>query len=142
MISEIFCIPPSLTTQLSSLVFHKTAGAPIYVLNFLRSLCEEGLIQFALTTRRWEYQLEGIRGKELPHGVVQYMRSQMLKLPQSHRLVLKVAACLGHRFDYSTFQVRAISSRISSLLVSSPAFVKSARAHNPLVHLLSLTGLL
>lgn len=109
MISEIFCIPPSLTTQLSSIVLFKTAGAPIYILNFLRTLCEEGQIHFALTARRWEYQIEGIRKKELPTGVVQYMRLQMLKLPHSQRLVLKVAACLGHRFDFRTFQVRTTS---------------------------------
>lgn len=110
MISETFCIPPSLTAELSSIVFHKTAGAPIYVLNFLQSLCEEGLIRFSLTARRWEYHIKGIRMKELPNGVVQYMRSQMLQLPESDRLVLKVAACLGHRFDYNTFQVRTSSA--------------------------------
>ncbi|KAL7537767.1 hypothetical protein ACHAXR_008044 [Thalassiosira sp. AJA248-18] len=113
IISETFCFPPSLAEQLALVVFNKTAGAPMYVVNFLQSLCEEGLIRFNLTDRRWEYQIKGILLKELPEGVVQYLTSQMEKLPQSYRLVLKVAACLGHSFDYAIFQKAKVTTMIN-----------------------------
>jgi len=112
MISEVFCLPPSLSQKLSSIVFNKTAGGPIYVVKLLQSLCEEGLIRFSLTARRWEYQIGKIGLKVLPAGVVQYMTVEMEKLPHSYRLVLEVAACLGHPFDYHTFKKAKVQGKL------------------------------
>jgi predicted ATPase len=44
---------------------------------------------------------------------VQYMTSQMEKLPQSYRLVLKLAACLGHSFEYEIFKKAKVTTKIN-----------------------------
>ncbi|KAL7531691.1 hypothetical protein ACHAXR_008840 [Thalassiosira sp. AJA248-18] len=103
LISESMSLPPSLSQPLASLVHRKTAGSPNYVVNFLWSLNREGIIRFNLATRRWEYRIEAIRRKEVPKEIVEYMMMQMTSLPPSYRLVLKLASCLGHSFDHSTF---------------------------------------
>lgn len=42
--------------------------------------------------------------REIPKEIVVYMTTQMGKLPQSLRLVLKLASCLGHSFDLDLFR--------------------------------------
>ena len=42
--------------------------------------------------------------KEIPKEIVVYMTTQMERLPQSHRVVLKLASCLGHTFDLELFR--------------------------------------
>ncbi|KAL7541825.1 hypothetical protein ACHAXR_011258 [Thalassiosira sp. AJA248-18] len=104
LISECMCLPPKLSRPLSTVVTSKTAGCPNYLVNVLRSLNQDGLIRFSLTTRRWEYQIESIKQREIPEEIVEYLTMQMSKLPQSYCLVLKLASCLGRSFDYDTFQ--------------------------------------
>ena len=41
------------------------------------------------------------------------MTLQMEKLPQNYRLVLKVAACLGHSFDYHTFKKAKVNTNLN-----------------------------
>ena len=134
MISEVFSLPPNLSQQLSSVVFNKTAGHPIYVINFIESLCNEGLIRFSLITGCCEYQIRKIRLKELPTGVVQYMKSRMEKLHHQYRLVLEVAACLGQPFDYSTFKKANVKAnfKLEDLLpiVASFGFIQELAPNN------------
>ena len=82
------CLPPSLSQPLSAIIHSKTAGSPLFCLNFL----SDGLIRFNLTTRRWDYDRKSILMKEIQLSVVQYMKSQKEKLPLSYRLVLKLAS--------------------------------------------------
>lgn len=106
LISEAMCLPPSLSQPLSTIIHSKTAGSPLFCVNFLT----DGLIRFNLTTRRWDYDIKSILTKEIPLSVVQYMKSQMVKLPLSFRLVLKLASCLGNHFDYATFLKAKVKS--------------------------------
>ena len=99
LISESMCLPPSLSQPLSAIIHSKTAGSPLFCVHFLN----DGLIRFNLNTRRWEYHIRSILMKEIPLSVVQYMKSQLAKMPLSYRLVLKLASCLGDHFDYATF---------------------------------------
>jgi len=104
MISEKLCLPLSLCKILSLIVHNKTAGAALFLVNFLQSLGEEGVIRFNLSKRRNEYDIGHIRRKEVPAGAVLYMKSQMSKLLSGYSLALKVASCLGHEFDYVTMK--------------------------------------
>ena len=107
-ISESMCLPPSLSAYLSSVLHRKTAGSPL----FLRSLLSDGMIRYNLTTRRYDYDTNKILMKEIPQEIVQYLASKMSLLPQSYRLVLKLASCLGFCFDGATFT----KARVSCLL--------------------------
>eukprot|EP00571_Detonula_confervacea_P007895 CAMPEP_0172331684 /NCGR_PEP_ID=MMETSP1058-20130122/62053_1 /TAXON_ID=83371 /ORGANISM="Detonula confervacea, Strain CCMP 353" /LENGTH=1323 /DNA_ID=CAMNT_0013048953 /DNA_START=104 /DNA_END=4075 /DNA_ORIENTATION=+ len=106
LVSESMCLPPSLSQPLSAIVHTKTAGSPLFCLNFL----SDGMVRFNLSTRRWEYDIKDMLMKEIPPSVVQYIVSQMTKLPRSYRLALKLASCLGHHFDHVTFLKAKVKS--------------------------------
>ena len=121
LISESMYIPPSLSQPLSKIFHRKCAGSPL----FLRTFLTDGMIRFNLTTRRWDYDTEKIVTKEIPGELVSYMTSRMSQLPASFRLVLKLAACLGHSFDSATFNKAKVSlfycySNITKLSKDTP----------------------
>ena len=98
LVSESMCLPSTLSKPLSTILHSKTQGNPLLCVNFLG----DGIIRFNLNERRWEYNIKDILAKEIPESVVQYMKNQMSKLPQTYCLVLKLASCLGTTFDIGT----------------------------------------
>ena len=53
ILSETLCLPPRLCQSLSTTIHNKTGGIALFVINFLESLNEEGLLWFNLSSRRW-----------------------------------------------------------------------------------------
>ena len=53
LISETLCLPPKLCQSLSTMIHNKTGGVALFVMNFLKSLNEEGLLWFNMSSRRW-----------------------------------------------------------------------------------------
>lgn len=53
LISETLCLPPRLCLPLSTMIHNKTRGIALWVLDFLKSLNEEGLLWFNFSSRRW-----------------------------------------------------------------------------------------
>ena len=99
LVSEALCLPPSLCLPLSTVIHSKTGGIIMFILKFLKSLNEEGLLWFSMTSRRWEYDLNKIRLKEISEDVVQHMTQHMTRLSKRMQMGLKLAACLGPNFD-------------------------------------------
>ena len=99
LVSEALCLPPKLCQPLSSVVHSKTGGVALFVKNFLKSLNEEGLLWFNLSSRRWEFDISLIRMKEISGDVVEHMSERMTRLPRPMQSGLMVVACLGSRFD-------------------------------------------
>jgi|SaaInl74LU_5_DNA_1037368.scaffolds.fasta_scaffold03746_4 predicted ATPase len=104
MLSETLCLPPSLCSPLSSTIHNRTGGIILFVMNFLRSLNEDGLLWFNLSTRRWEYDIVGIQQKEVSADVVQHMSQRMTRLPMSMQFGLKLCSCLGASFDVNALR--------------------------------------
>jgi len=104
MLSETLCLPPSLCSPLSSTIHNRTGGIILFVMNFLRSLNEDGLLWFNLSTRRWEYDIVGIQQKEVSADVVQHMSQRMTRLPRSMQFGLKLCSCLGASFDVNALR--------------------------------------
>ncbi|KAL7554753.1 hypothetical protein ACHAWF_018292 [Thalassiosira exigua] len=104
LVSEALCLPPSLSQPLSSIVHNKTGGIALFVTRFLKSLNEEGLLWFNLSSRRWEYDSHGIEQKEISEDVVVHMSERMTRLPHGMQSGLKLSACLGSIFDVGTLE--------------------------------------
>ena len=97
-------MPPAAIEELSCAVRKKTGGVILFVTNFLRSLYEERLIYFNLTTLRYEYDISKIQAKEVSSDIIDFLSERIMRLPQSIQTSLKVAACLGSTFDSTVFQ--------------------------------------
>lgn len=99
LISEALCLPPALARPLSNVVHSKTGGIIMFLLRFLKSLNDESLLWFSLSARRWEFDLNKIRIKQISEDVVQHMTLTMTKLEKNMQMGLRTAACLGSNFD-------------------------------------------
>ncbi|KAL7484100.1 hypothetical protein ACHAW6_009743 [Cyclotella cf. meneghiniana] len=104
LVSETLCLPPSLCRPLSNVIHTKTGGIILFILRFLKSLNDEGLLWFSLSARRWEFDLLKIRVKEISSDVVHHMTLNMTRLCKNMQMGLKTAACLGANFDTEILQ--------------------------------------
>ena len=102
LIADALNCPEARVKSLAELVFFKTGGNPFFMNEFLRSLYAEGLLQFDLTACQWEWDLEEIQGRGFTDNVVELMAGKIQQLPENTQETLKIAACIGDRFDLKT----------------------------------------
>lgn len=93
--------------QVSGLVHEKTAGNPFFVNQFLHSLYQDGRIVFDRTARAWQADLAAIRGLRMTDNVVDLMAARLQRLPAQTQRLLRLAACVGARFDLTTLSTVA-----------------------------------
>ncbi|QIR41600.1 AAA family ATPase [Tolypothrix sp. PCC 7910] len=90
---------------LSQMVFSKTKGNPFFTNQFLKSLHQDGIINFNFGTSSWQYDLETLQTLVLTDDVVEFMALQIGKLPIFTQEVLQLAACIGNEFDLKTLAI-------------------------------------
>ena len=89
------CEPPG-AAPLAQLVHEKTAGNPFFVIQFLHTLAEEGLLAFDHDAARWRWDLERIHAKSYTDNVVDLMVGKLTRLPTETQQALQQLACLGN----------------------------------------------
>ena len=87
---------------LARLVMEKTEGNPFFVIQFLKTLKQEGFLQFDYEQARWTYQLDIIRHAAMTDNVIDLMTRKIQQLSQESQHTLTLAACIGNLFDLST----------------------------------------
>ena len=90
---------PRQVDTLATSVYTKADGNPLFVVQFIKSLVDEGVLQYSLSARRWKWDLVAIDSKVLAENVVDLMVKKMLSLDVKVQSLLKFLACLGHRSD-------------------------------------------
>lgn len=94
-----------MTQKLSSLVFKKTSGNIMFLREFLSSLCDQNLLRYSASKRRWVWDEVGIESLEISDSVVDLMRGKMLRLDDAAQWSLKIAASFGARCDVRLFDL-------------------------------------
>ncbi|MCU0541801.1 MAG: AAA family ATPase [Oscillatoriaceae cyanobacterium Prado104] len=93
---------------LTELVYQKTQGNPFFSNQLLKKLHEDKLIYFDYTSflsgegTGWQCDLAKIRELTVSDDVVEFMADRLQELPIATQNVLKLAACIGDRFDLAT----------------------------------------
>ena len=87
---------------LTRLVHEKTAGNPFFVIQFLKALHDEGLVEFDQTELLWKWDIVRIREKGYTDNVVDLMVGKLRKLSGRTLQEMWLAACIGNRFDLHT----------------------------------------
>ncbi|MDY6897381.1 MAG: AAA family ATPase [Cyanobacteriota bacterium] len=90
---------------LTQLIHQKTKGNPFFSTQFLKSLYEDGLIKFNFDDGFWQCDISEVIALALTDDVVEFMGLQLKKLPQSNQNILKLAACIGNKFDLTTLAI-------------------------------------
>jgi len=113
LVAEALNSSEQLAMPLSKLVFQKTQGNPFFATQFLKSLYEDGLLEYvppSLDTAGqnhggWQCDIPKIKAQAISDNVVEFMATQLQKLPETTQAVLKLAACIGHQFDLATLSL-------------------------------------
>lgn len=100
------------TQSLAELIFQKTQGNPFFLTQLLKSLYQDNLISFDFTPLNqqgnqggWKWDIEQIKEVGVTDNVVELMTNKIQKLPATTQNSLKLAACIGNRFDLETLSI-------------------------------------
>ncbi|AXK40098.1 serine/threonine-protein kinase PknK [Crenobacter cavernae] len=112
MVADTLFCDADTARPLARLVKEKTGGNPFFAGQFLSTLYEEGLITFgggshgeADAAVRWRWDMARIARANITDNVVELMVGKLRKLPAEAVEVLKLAACLGNRFDLDSLAI-------------------------------------
>ena len=105
LVADTLACSTALALPLTELVYQKTLGNPFFSTQFLKSLHEDGLIEFNCEARYWQCDISRVRTLALTDDVVEFMALQLRKLPTRTQSVLKLAACIGNQFDLATLAI-------------------------------------
>jgi predicted ATPase/signal transduction histidine kinase len=97
MVSYILDSPFSQTEALADFIVTLAEGNPLFVSESLSYLHNEDLL-FLDESRCWQWDLDRIRGSEMPSTVVALFSSKVQKLPVDAIELLEHCACMGNRF--------------------------------------------
>jgi PAS domain S-box-containing protein len=96
LIADALYCEPERAAPLAQLVHEKTAGNPFFVIQFLYSLAEEGLLRFDHDASCWSWDLDRIHAKGYTDNVVDLMVGKLARLPDETQQALQQLACLGN----------------------------------------------
>ncbi|WP_442921722.1 AAA family ATPase [Microcoleus sp. Aus8_D2] len=121
LVSDTLGCTAELAQPLTQLVYQKTKGNPFFTTQFLKALHEDGWIEFTPPTRAgtgatggWQCDIVAVRQLALSSDVVEFMALQLQKLPVETQEVLKLAACIGNKFDLNTLALVSEQSPIET----------------------------
>lgn len=91
---------------LAELLFHKTGGNPFFLTQLLQTLYTEHLLTFNFTKGTWQWDIPQIQSLGITdYNVVELVARNLQKLPPFTQQVLKLAACIGNRFDLNILAI-------------------------------------
>ena len=102
LIADALHCEPGRAAPLGHLVYEKTAGNPFFVVQFLSTLADEGLLAFDHPACRWSWDLARIRAKGYTANVADLMVGKLSRLPARTQEALQQLACLGNSADLTT----------------------------------------
>ncbi len=102
LIADTLSCNQKAVTPLAGLVHKKTAGNPFFVIQFLKTLHREHLLLFNTKTLSWDWKIEEIENKDYTENVVDLMTKKIKQLPVNTQTILKLAACVGNKFETQT----------------------------------------
>ncbi|MBC1220656.1 AAA family ATPase, partial [Nostoc sp. UCD120] len=85
--------------ELAKLIFNKTAGNPFFINQLLKFVHQEKLLLFDFITAQWQWDIQHIQMLGITDNVVELMIGKIQKLKDSTQNILKIAACIGNRFN-------------------------------------------
>ncbi|NES17499.1 MAG: AAA family ATPase [Symploca sp. SIO3E6] len=131
LISDTLNCDIEVSKPLAEVVAQKTGGNPFFLTQFLYSLYQESLLVFnshqplldSDKTRQgyWQWNIEEIKSLSFTDNVVDLMVNKIEKLAQTTQQVLKLAACIGNRFNLEFLSIVNNKSTIFTAQELQPA---------------------
>lgn len=96
---------PARAAPLGQLMHEKTGGNPLFLIQFLYTLAETGLLTFDHDKAQWCWDLGRIHAESYTENVVDLMVGKLSRLPKEVQEALKGLACLGNSADVTTLSL-------------------------------------
>jgi len=91
---------------LSELLLAKTGGNPFFLNTLLQTLHTEQLLTFNYNSGCWEWDIKKIQALGITdRNIVELVALNLKKLPSQTQEILKLAACIGHKFDLNSLAI-------------------------------------
>lgn len=92
--------------RLAELIFNKTGGNPFFLTQLLQVLYQENQLKFNFISASWQWNIEEIQAIGITDmSVVELVASRIKKLPEATQEVLKLASCIGDRFNLDVLSI-------------------------------------
>ncbi|MGE0787629.1 MAG: serine/threonine-protein kinase PknK [Sandaracinaceae bacterium] len=91
--------------RLASVCYAKTHGNAFFLRRLLENLCEEGPVRFDHASRAWTWDLTAIESRAVTEDVVEFVASEIRRMPEASGRAVAVAACIGDSFDLEPLAV-------------------------------------
>ena len=123
VISEAFCILPRLVKPLSTIIHQQTQGNPLFFVQLLLSLYNDGLIQFDFRLKRYVWDTDKIASNKLPDGIAMCFTTRLRKLPFQVQYALNTFALFGSsvRKEILSFLEESLNIRLTEHLEHAKA---------------------
>ncbi|WP_041233381.1 trifunctional serine/threonine-protein kinase/ATP-binding protein/sensor histidine kinase [Cylindrospermum stagnale] len=105
LVADTLNCPSAIALPLTELIYKKTKGNPFFSHQFIKSLYEDGAISFNSNQQYWQCEISQIKESVLSDNVVEFIATQLQKLPLATQEVLQLAACIGNQFDLATLAI-------------------------------------
>ncbi len=89
----------------AQLIEGKTRGNPFFVKQIMKSLYQDGLLQFDSEFLCWKWDLIAVKEKRVTDNVVELMVKHLKNLPENTQKVLQLASCIGNMFNLKTLSI-------------------------------------
>ncbi len=105
LIQDAFYKKAGAAEDLTQFVFQKTEGNPFFIGELLKNLCESELIRFDQDRREWTWDMAEIQARGMSGDVVALLVEKLGRFSDDVRYLLKLAACMGARFNLRLFSL-------------------------------------
>lgn len=102
-------------SSLADLIYQKTGGNAFFMTHFLQELYRENWLRFDFERCIWDWDVEEIEKQDITDNVVELLVGKIHSIQLEVQEVLKLAACIGNRFDLETLSI--ISNKDKAWLV-------------------------
>jgi predicted ATPase len=103
------------TLRLSNIVHQKSSGNPMYVIQFLTNLYDDGILSYNLGLMQWTWDETTVQSRFVTDNVVDLTTSKLQRLEPHLQTALLVGSCLGQTFDKQHLTILLQESRIRAL---------------------------
>jgi len=93
------------TRPLCEILLARTRGNPFFIGQFLKTLHRDGSLYFDDETGRFRWDLARVSNTLATDNVVDLLLERLRSLPPPAQELVRLAACIGHRFDVRTLSL-------------------------------------
>ncbi|MEH2093619.1 trifunctional serine/threonine-protein kinase/ATP-binding protein/sensor histidine kinase [Nostoc sp.] len=105
LLTDTFNCESSQAETLADLLFQKTQGNPFFLTQLLKVLHQDNLLTFDYRSGFWQWDLNRIQSQAITDNVVDLMVNKIQRLSEPTQQVLRLAACVGNRFNLEILAV-------------------------------------